>query len=155
MKTTNRYVHITKEEFDEFTRRLSFIQVYEPGVLEVIYERVSKNGQARIRIYSTISLAGGSGRKKGGDSIKVTLQVLRNGKWEGAGKKFKRVHRTKNWKDNIKDRIRQAASSVHTDVCPECGAALVKRDGEFGCFFSCVMWSDTGCKGKASCRSES
>jgi hypothetical protein len=146
-----RYVLIDKKDFDEFVKPKRFVEVYEPGVMEVVYDRIAKHGQARIRIFSTIAIHGGDGRKVGGDSIKVVLQVKRNDKWEGAGKKFKRVHRTKNWKDNLLERIKAAAESVNKNTCPICGAALIKKEDNNWCFFGCAMWPVTGCKGSAKC----
>jgi len=155
----SRYVHISKEEFDEFAHSKRFIEVSTdtPDIKaqEVVYQRIAKHGQARMLIYSTISIFGGGGRKVGKDAIRLVLQVKRDGEWGGSGWKATRVHRTKNWRDNLTNRMHDAAAMCSNDVCPRCSAAMIRRTSEHGDFFSCVMWSTSGCEGKRSCHTES
>jgi len=144
-----RYVHISEEEFDEFARSKSFLRTNDPMLHanEIIYERHARHGMARMLIYSTISTMGGGGRKVGSDAIRLVLQVLRDTEWGGVGWKAKRVHRTKNWRANLTSRMHDAAEMVHTETCPLCGHAMIKRTGKHDEFFSCIMWSKTGCNG--------
>ncbi len=142
-----RYVHITEEEFDRFAHSKRFTRIDEPKANEIVYARVAKHGFARMLIYSTISTMGGGGRKVGSDAIRLVLQVLRDDEWGGIGYKSKRVHRTKNWRNNLTDRMQTAADMIHKAPCPECGHAMIKRTGKHGDFYSCVMWPKTRCGG--------
>lgn len=145
---SSRYVHISHEEFTEFATSKQFKQIEDKRSHEYVYERIAKHGHARMLIYSTISIFGGGGRKIGKDAIRLVLQVKREGQWTKSGFKFKRVHRTKNWRNNLTNRMKDAADNIHKETCPECGHALLKRESEFGIFYACCMWNVTGCNGK-------
>ena len=58
-----------------------------------------------IRVYTSVSKLNGQGRRCGGDAIRVcAVNTLTN---RGLVKS-RRVHRTQNWRDNLKSRVFEA-----------------------------------------------
>lgn len=148
---TSHYVNITKEEFDTFAASQGFTTIQYKRSREVVYTR--EKNSARILIFSSISQSAGTGRSVGEDAIRVVVQgaMYEDGhfdKWKSFWKS-RRVHRTKNWRDNLNERLDHAFDQIDPEPCPICGSAIVRREGKHGAFYSCIMWPRTQCPGKA------
>jgi hypothetical protein len=142
-----RYVQITLEEFDEFMEGLFFERLDHRTLnySEYVYERQFLNVDAKIRIYSSISIYGEESRGKGRDAIRVVVLYKFPSEFRGpliwqAAKKQKRVHRVQNWRTNLDKRIEEARIIINVDPCSECGAPMILREGKYGLFYSCTTW---------------
>ena len=140
------FTSITIEQFTQFMEGLGF---YYAGVCgnEYVFENRFSEAPAKIEVYSSIT-PGGS-RNKGKDAIRVVVKYMDNGRWI-ALRKLRRVHRVRNWKENLKKRIEEAGNQIYPEKCPYCRSVMVLREGQYGTFYSCTRWSQTGCQGKAS-----
>lgn len=151
-----RYVQINEQEFRDFLEPKGFtVNESVPGN-ELVFEAEHDQGDAIIRIYSSVQRRGygaGAGRKVGKDAIRVVLLARMPGNSSLTTLKpifkGKRVHRVENWRENLRTRMNEAFEHIHENPCPECGAILVRREGKYGSFYSCVMWPVTKCQGKA------
>lgn len=129
------YQDITADEMDEFMGYIGFKQA-DPGhpCGETVYEAPYGEG-FRIRVYSTIS--GGTGRRAGGDAIRVICVNEDNQGFHST----KRVHRTQNWRKNLLSRI----DFIHEDVpMPKpctCGSGIMlPKAGRNGIFLGCSTY---------------
>jgi|14BtaG_2_1085337.scaffolds.fasta_scaffold05028_7 hypothetical protein len=132
----SNFVEITKAQFDAFMEHLGFDQV-EPNhpCKEAVYDQGFGDHGCFVRVYSTIA-TGDVGRDVGKDAIRV-VAVSPGG--DVFLRPCKRVHRTKNWRKNLLDRI----DSVHK-LNPQfeerpcsCGGTLRTRAGRHGAFLGC------------------
>ena len=102
----SRYVNITKEEMDSFLVDAQGFEEMDLPYAEVVYQRPAKRDGTFIRIYSSIH-KGGRARRSGKDAIRTVLlskdsSEMNHGPDGYKGiKKYKRVHRTKNWRLNL------------------------------------------------------
>ena len=143
----SRYVHITREEFDEVMRDNFFVCINDyQSSQELVYTYMWHDGAYSLKIYSSITLGGGA-RSCGADAIRVVLfvktQTSMRPMWKGA-----RVYRTKNWRDSLQNRIDEAllrGCDGRDYECQECGMPLILRDGKHGSFWACSSWSVTRC----------
>lgn len=87
-----------------------------------------------LRILSTIRADNGVSRSKGRDSIKV--HIYKEGE---IIESTSHVKRTKNYKENIKERLNELVG------CPECGSreSRIVRNGEYGNFYYCTECEET------------
>jgi len=65
-----------------------------------------------VRVYTSISKGSGQGRRKGADAIRICAVDTELNK---PLRKFKRLHRVKNWRDNLKARLLEAVQSLRKD----------------------------------------
>ena len=127
------YQEITDDDMEDFMTYLGFKQA-DPGhpCGETVYEAPYGEG-FRIRVDSTIS--GGSGRRAGGDAIRVICVNEANQGFHSTT----RVHRTQNWRKHLLTRI----DSIHEDVpkpkeCTSCGdGIMLPKRGRNGVFLGC------------------
>ena len=98
----SRYVNITKEEMDRFLIDAQGFEEMDFPYAEVVYQRPAKRDGTFIRIYSSIH-KGGRARRSGQDAIRTVMLSKDASKEDGYKgiKKYKRVHRTKNWRLNL------------------------------------------------------
>lgn len=104
-----------------------------------------------IRVGTTIQEETGRTRRVGGDSIKVYLVHMVDGKWRGVGKASARVFRTAGAMQRImqhsRDLYEMAVLAERAGVhCLECGGPLIRRtkEGQYD-FFGCMAYPD--CRG--------
>lgn len=121
------YTNITEDEMSAFLVGEGFRKLTLPGVSEVVFgKRVdSQEMLLTIRIYTGIFL--GESREVGKDAIRTVLfwkSVDRIVKIASVG----RVNRTKNWRDNLKDRIDEIVSKIPNRFCPDCNCPMVLRE---------------------------
>lgn len=129
------YQEISAEQMKAFMLELGFAEA-DPGhpCVETVYEAPYGDG-FRIRVYSTI--AHGSGRKAGGDAIRV-LCVNEQGQGFHS---TTRVHRTQNWRKNLLSRV----DSIYTDIpkpttCTCGNGILLPKKGRNGLFLGCSSY---------------
>jgi hypothetical protein len=149
----SRYVHITQEEFENFMKSNLFECINpDQGRGELVYAFMWGDGDYALKVYSSI-VPGSGGRGVGADAIRTVLlartkQSIHNNSTYPVWK-AKRVHRTKNWKVNLQQRIDEGLERGCEDVenwkCPQCNSPFVLRDGKHGKFYSCSAWPVTGC----------
>jgi hypothetical protein len=102
----SRYVNITKEEMDRFLIDAQGFEEMDLPYAEVVYQRPAKRDGTFIRIYSSIH-KGGRARRSGKDAIRTVLlskdasEMHHSPDGYKGIKKYKRVHRTKNWRLNL------------------------------------------------------
>lgn len=165
-KTANSgrgYVERTQDEFNELlVNRLNFHIERLDGCGEVVYQRVSKDGEYIVRVYSSIQIGTGRTRPCGDDAIRV---VMINGKTgrpmklmnEGKGKAGKRINRTKGTMKHLEHRVKQylrLGSPFYR--CPECGSVMALRknkttgDRWLGCTNLIRPEENVWCKGSRS-----
>ena len=138
----SRYVPISEEEMDSFLKDKGFSTITLEGVNEKVYGKlVAKN--TSLRVYS--SLVAGESRGVGEDAIRVVLATRNADKIKVCGSS-RRVNRTKNWRDNLTNRI-EGWFEMMGPSCPKCGAATVERKGAYGDFWGCTNYPE--CKGIA------
>lgn len=149
---TTRYIKINKADFDEFANINHFVRIEYNRAREIVYARVSSSHLARILIFSSIHISTSQGRDSGKDAIRVIVQIRDENEFGEAMwrvvHKSRRVHRVKNWKANLMIRLVAAMDQVHCFPCPNCGSAMILRDGKYGPFYSCANWSTTQCRGR-------
>lgn len=143
-----RYVQYTAREVRDILVCASFKEVRLPRVQELVFERDSNNKDILIRVYSSIG-PDGQGRKSGSDAGRVILldRISQKPVW-----KSKRVHRTKNFLENLLQRCRDAYKAVSVlQTCPVCKGFMIerKRKGEAKpSFYGCLSYPK--CKGTKS-----
>ena len=131
------YQNISADEMEEFMVELGLAQA-EPGhpCNETVYEMPYGEG-FRVRVYSTI--AHGSGRKAGGDAIRV---LCVNEKGQGFHSTT-RVHRTQNWRKNLLSRIDGIFASIPKPMTCTCGdGILLPKKGKHGVFLGCSSYPE-------------
>jgi len=129
------YQDISAEQMEAFMLELGFAEA-EPGhpCVETVYEAPYGDG-FRIRVYSTI--AHGSGRKAGGDAIRV-LCVNEQGQGFHS---TKRVHRTQNWRKNLLSRVDSIYKDIPKPTTCTCGnGILLPKKGKNGLFLGCSSY---------------
>ncbi|MGB0165032.1 MAG: hypothetical protein ACPF9I_06445 [Candidatus Thalassarchaeaceae archaeon] len=112
----SRYVNITKEEMDRFLIDAQGFEEMDFPYAEVVYQRPAKREGTFIRIYSSIHKGHryggmeGRARRAGKDAIRTVLlskdasRMYHSPDGYKGIKKYKRVHRTKNWRLNLLSR---------------------------------------------------
>ena len=102
------YVNVTVEDIEAFLRRA--FRAYKPlkrGVFKnEVFIAMPIDNWARIEVMTAVSAQAVSGRGVGEDAIRITL-LGPKGPLHRA-KFFTRVHRTQNWRDNLRERIETA-----------------------------------------------
>lgn len=109
-----------------------------PHVNEEVYgKRVDRDGEPlTLRVFTTVEESSGMPRTNGSDAIRVALF----GKDEDGDAKLvgadTRVHRTRNWESNLRDRLENATETL---IGPKCshGHRMVLRSGSNGKFWGC------------------
>lgn len=144
------YTEITAAEVDHFLAdRLGFSESSKFGrdARELVYDYRfdTKSGEKLgVVIYTSVDERTGVSRSSGKDAIRVAL-MWKNGRgdWTPIGSS-KRVNRIQTWRKNLQKRL-----SAWTDMlegrCPDCGAPLTVRSGEYGKFLGCVRYNSAGC----------
>lgn len=156
------YTNISLEEFDAFVSPLGFKLLPFTGDLkrckEYVYGRRHNlrsplNGkliQASIRIYTGIDATGQS-RDCGKDAIRIVWIVRLNEENRLIPViKMKRVHRVKNWRNNLKTRLQELQHKFHDLQACQCGFLMHKitynprkHKKPFNDFYACYR---TACK---------
>jgi hypothetical protein len=143
-----RYVKIPEVSFDMFMRENLFVHINPDQAGEKVYAFMWNENAYALKVYSSI-VPGGGGRSVGEDAIRVVLFVKSPDGGMRPTWKAKRVHRVKNWRENLQQRIDEGLERGCEDVenwrCPQCGSPFVLRDGKHGKFYSCSAWPITGC----------
>lgn len=143
----SRYVHVSIEDFEKVMKRNHFVCINDDQTHEELtYAYMWHDGAYVIKVYSSITLSGGS-RSCGTDAIRVVLLVKTNGVMR-PGWKAPRVYRTKNWRDALQSRIDEALTrgcDGRDYECGICGQPLILREGKHGLFWSCSSWPVTKC----------
>lgn len=152
-----RYVQIRIEEFDAWARKNCFVEFDAQTIgirtYEKVYSRdINDLSKARVIIFSSVDLRDDAARNVGTDAIRTYI-YLRTDAENNTRDWFKyitlsRVYRTKNWKDNLLERTKEALVIINKKLCPICNNPMVIRRGKFGNFYACIMWSRTHCNGK-------
>lgn len=108
------FVQVSLEEMDKVIRR--GFRAMDPKVGrssygEVLYELTpdDEDPETIIRIQTSI-FQGAQARGEGEDSIRVTIINAKSNR--PITGKYQRVHRTQNWKDNLRSRIEDAIEEV-------------------------------------------
>lgn len=144
----SRFVSISQHEFNEFMLDNDFVCINDEQTRqELVYTFMWHEGTYLIKVYSTIVPGDGKGRDVGKDAIRTILFMLVSGEYRPVWKAT-RVHRTKNWQDNLQKRINEGMNRgcyKRNYKCPICGGTLVGRNGKYGFFFGCSSYSTTGC----------
>ena len=136
----SRFVAITEEEMDSFLKEKGFSTIALEGVNEKVYGKLVAQNTS-LRVYS--SLIAGKSRGVGEDAIRVVLATRNADKIKICGSS-RRVNRTKNWRDNLTNRI-EGWFEMMGPNCYKCGAATVERKGAYGDFWGCTNYPE--CKG--------
>lgn len=133
------YTEITQTQFEYVLSHLGKIgytwkKLDEIGAKETIY-MVSINN-INIKIFS--SLVNGLSRDVGTDAIRVVGWDIENDK---AILSLKRVNRTYNWCENLKERINETVDKIISiKKCKVCGGYIVKMKGKYGEFDGCLSY---------------
>jgi len=165
-----QYTPISQDEMEQFLSTLGFYPkpmntindpgtgepLIPPNVQELVYgKRQNSNGMPfSIRVYTGINKYGGESREKGKDAIRVEVHYKdESGKPQRLGGS-KRVHRTQNWRDNLRQRIVEWEQTIATTkigptpICPVCKEPAVRRKGKNGMFWGCRNYPR--CQGRPS-----
>ena len=130
------YVQITRGQMEAFlvvAERFKEVIPDHP-CKEAVYDKEFGDQGCFVRVYSTIT--DGEGRDVGTDAIRVVVV-------SPGGLVFlrpcKRVHRTKNWRRNMLDRINSvlAMNPQYEERPCSCGGMLRTRAGRHGAFLGC------------------
>jgi len=143
-----RYVPRTEQEVRDHLEAAGFREVKIGGTRELVFEHPTPNKKVRIRVYSSVVPNGGkntgTARGVGEDAGRVVLVASGSNRpvW-----KSKRIHRTKNFLENLLERCREAYRAVGLLVrCPACGEYMVERKARNGKkFLGCLKYP--ACKG--------
>jgi hypothetical protein len=136
------YYNVTEQEMADFLEPQGFKRVAIPGTFELVWgKRVDQDGlQLTLRVFTGI--VAGQSREKGEDAIRVALH------WRNETGKViqvagsKRVHRVKNWKDNLQKRLDFWLELMPKDRCAKCGAPMVPRAKGQSKFLGCGNFPD-------------
>lgn len=146
------YVRITKEEFEEFLTEVdnswSVVSDDEKAnddlrnfSREYIYGIPLRDApeELELRVFSTIDKRTDLCRDKGTDAIRLVIWDSKEFYPVGGRKKTLRIE---TWKKNLRRKIEELKSDweEHTTSCNECGAWMVKREGEYGEFLGCIRY---------------
>ena len=99
-----QYVVVTELEFDNLLKADKgwSKDVIGHKAMEYVYSyRTKKNPDIVIKVYSSVT-KGGTGRKCGGDAIRICAV---NTKTDKGVLKTKRVNRTPGWDERVKERV--------------------------------------------------
>jgi Topoisomerase DNA binding C4 zinc finger len=137
------YHNITEAEMNEFLAPQGFKKIVIPGTYEIVYAKRVDQGknQLSLRVNTGINPSGQS-RGVGEDAMRIVL-FLRDetGKiTKLAGSK--RVHRVKNWKQNLQTRLDGWLELLPKDSCPACGSPMLPRKGPNGSFLGCCRYPE-------------
>lgn len=136
----SRFQPISESEMDLFLKDQGFVHLQLEGTLEKVYAKLVAPNTS-LRVYSSIEQ--GTSRECGSDAIRVVLATRNAEKIRVCGSS-RRVNRTKNWRDNLSNRI-NGWFEMMGPTCPKCGAATVERKGAYGDFWGCTNYPE--CKG--------
>ena len=135
------YTVITIEEMINFLSAKKGWVMTDPGKGETYFDFPVKDTEVIIRVWS--SICGNISRAKGKDAIRVVLLIDKGIKTIGV-KKYPRVTRQENWKQNLKARILDAyeyAKNIKT--CEVCGYLMAERQSKQGnIFYGCSRFPD-------------
>lgn len=124
-----RYVEVTSQQVACILGPAGFVKKNEAGCLEEVYFRDINNVFA-IKVYTSVHLNTGVSRAVGDDAIRLVL-------WDKIAnmpvkKAEKRVFRTKNAMENMKERARDLWRFVQNSKRCDCGGLLVERTSKTG-----------------------
>jgi RNase P protein component len=147
----SRYVPVTEDDMRNLLQHeMGFHQVWLDGTHELVFERQVENTSGKkwnygVRVYT--SVANGSTRDCGEDAIRVILVPTDTGPrfalkvlGEGNSKAGKRIYRTKNAMNNLRERCREYFRHVMSHQCPKCESVMAVRKGSKGDFLGCVNY---------------
>jgi|GEM_PF-7035009 len=162
--SSSDYVKISKDEFDEFieTLPLRFREKDWNWTQEAVYDCEAKySGHTYVfRIWSSVDVRDGYGRKSGGDAIRVQCLVKEDHKGPGQWKPVihhsqlpddvgSHIKRTEGWRDRVKRHLVAMEAFLggeQNKLCIWCDRPMVvrerKEDGK-------QFW---GCSGFPDCR---
>lgn len=120
------FVEYTEKQVRDFLENMGFVQVFPKGVAELVFARVTNIPNFGIAVFTSIS--DGETRRKGKDAARV---VVINDLTDKIVWSSKRVHRTKNFLQNIRARCRLAYRATGNVVrCPRCDGYMVIRENK-------------------------
>lgn len=147
----NKYVTITAEEFEEAIDELpyAFMLAADDDSARFTGENVYKApidsilapDDLEIRIYSSIDKQTLESRDKGTDAIRTVVYSTEFNRVVGGAK---RTHRTPGWDRRVREKVEELMDRWNEAIrtCDECGAYMVKRDGQYGEFFGCLNYPE-------------
>lgn len=148
--TKKEYIRIKQYEFEEFLEALRQGRFYIIGTQEdvnlnftreIVYacDLPDENDDLRLRIYSTIDKRTARARDKGDDAIRTV--IWSNSISQPIAGKTKTL-RIKTWRQNLGPKIEELLQKWDTRVikCDNCGAWMVRRDGQYGEFYGCSKY---------------
>ncbi|MBY8998777.1 MAG: topoisomerase DNA-binding C4 zinc finger domain-containing protein [Candidatus Thorarchaeota archaeon] len=104
---------------------------------EIVY-RIPLQNDLWIWVYSTVTPKTGVSRNRGEDAIRTVLMYHN---WKAVMKVSKTL-RTENWKENLREKIKELSERVTDQICPD-GHPLVRRTARTGGhFLGCSMFPD-------------
>lgn len=139
-RPANRYVSISRKDFEAFLDGLAWEFTKVRALAdEYVYRCDVPGDRLQLRVYSSVDCKTEHGREKGADAIRTVLWNRRADQPVGGRE---RTHRIGSWRSNLREKIEylRVISPQYADAmgdCPDCGAALVVRDGEYGEFIGC------------------
>lgn len=142
---SGRFVSFTRRDFEEFlTTEPPGEFAHIPITGEYVYACDVPGDHLRLRVFSSIERGSDRAREKGADAIRTVLWDRRVSHPVGGRE---RTHRIGTWRANLSEKIEhlRAVSPQYADAvgdCPECGGALVIRDGEYGEFIGCTQYPE-------------
>lgn len=99
------FVNITEAEMDDFLKKDKGWEKNRSGY-EYVYDYHIPNYPIIVKVMSSISVNTLQGRNKGSDAIRVfAVRKDKNGKVAGGLLKAKRVYRTQNWRDHVRNLV--------------------------------------------------
>jgi hypothetical protein len=101
-----------------------------PNTKEIVFGEPYLGGRIQLRVYSTLRKHDNEPRKSGDDAIRVVLyDKTRRKIVDGA----KRTHRTKNWRQNLKKRVKKMRNRGRQMSRCKCGGIMIPRGNFLGC----------------------
>jgi hypothetical protein len=139
-----RYVEIREAEMREVLEGCGFNEVRITGTAELVFERLRKDPDFVVRVWTSVTRQAQRGRGVGQDAIRVSVCWKGCPVWSAT-----RTHRTQGWKERMVMRMREAWA-VRIQKCPTCKARpMIEREtrDKTRRFMGCVGYPE--CKGTA------
>lgn len=136
-------VTLAKRQFEAGLQRIvnqsngifiGFEEKNQFGTEEHVYVVQTKNPNADIKIYSSISKYSQLSRKKGADAIRCVIEYKGKEIYRGTS----HTKRIQTWENNLQNKMLTLASTaVSLRHCPNCSSVLTERKGPSGKFLGC------------------
>lgn len=138
------YVTLTKMQFENGLQHIvaqssgSLIYFEEKnqfGTEEFVYVLKTKNPNADIKVYSSISKNSLFSRKKGSDAIRCVIEYKGKEIYRGTS----HTKRLITWEKNLENKILNlAGTAIGLKHCSKCGSVMTERKGPKGKFLGCT-----------------